>query len=213
MRAHRTWWTRRCTSLLGHFCKRKHLDILSAPMSHPRAAKRSTCSIYPANGSKKMRIWLHGRANWATDGQLRLFRRARLPLAPRPRHCPTSVHTVDNPPGKRRRWPAASRHVLDALRSATGLLLWGNGASHVLGGKKPQLASSPVAAPNCLAHCHGPYSAGAFSATTTIGGASLAGAHEGLAQLHSLHLLSQGQAPRSTPKGRAICHSSCPHSR
>lgn len=47
--------------MLGHLRKRKHLDILPAPMSHPCAAKRSTCYIYPADGSKKLRISLHRR--------------------------------------------------------------------------------------------------------------------------------------------------------
>jgi len=45
--------------MLGHFRKRKYLDILPAPMSHPSAAKCSTCYIDPADRSEKMRISLH----------------------------------------------------------------------------------------------------------------------------------------------------------
>jgi hypothetical protein len=50
-----------------------------------------------------------------------------------------AIHSTDNLSGRRRRRPVASRHFLDALRLATGLLLRGNGASHLLAGKRPQL--------------------------------------------------------------------------
>ena len=61
MRAHRTWWTRRWRNRLRHFGKRKHLDILPAPMSYSSTAKRSACDIYPPDGSEKMRISLYRR--------------------------------------------------------------------------------------------------------------------------------------------------------
>src|SRR5439155_16992870 len=47
MRTHSPWWARSRGSALRSICKLKHLDILSTPVGHPGAAKRSTSHIHP----------------------------------------------------------------------------------------------------------------------------------------------------------------------
>jgi hypothetical protein len=49
MRTNCTWWTRRRRNTLKYVHKRKHLNILSAPMSDPGATKSTTRHIHPSH--------------------------------------------------------------------------------------------------------------------------------------------------------------------
>ena len=133
MRTNRTRWAGRRRNARGDLSERDHLDILLAPMSHPHAAKHLTCHVYPPDGSEKMRIELHRR-------------RTRGETA----DCTDSTSTVAFRPSSQTLFPQFTMRTIclrgdvdgplrkgiftRALRSARGLLLLGNGASHFLVG-------------------------------------------------------------------------------
>ena len=70
MRTHCAWRTRRRGKALRDLGKRDDLDVLTAPMGHPGAAKCSACDIHPLYRSEQNGLVLN-QGRWrqkTTDG-------------------------------------------------------------------------------------------------------------------------------------------------